>query len=210
MNSGLNTRRWSIIELTLFGIPAIYMSAFQIFQFNNIPVYVNVVVVAILIASIIIKLIRVVRSNARIVTLPSSGKQFTDYFSNWYKKNGVLTICCSDLKWIADETNKDISDSLILKAKERGDDENPTLTVWLPPSQINSARAQDLKNAGADIQQLPSRGLDSLMNFSLRDYNGVNSCIFRYKVPDTEKLTIHIHNSNAYTDLLVKICESFK
>ena len=134
------------------------------------------------------------------------GRSLPKFFIKWYKKEGYLTLCCNDVRWLSSNTELDILPILVNKAKQG------QLTLWLDSHEIDTTNAQQLYVAGADICSLPDDAIDAGMVFSIREYRGHKWCILRHKSEDghnPDTITVHKLNSNAYVSILEGYCKLF-
>ena len=205
------TQAYRLISLIGAGFATVCLALDQFALQVNLPFWVKSIAIISLIIGTISGIIAIVLSSSDggEKTLPYEGKRYTNFFVKWYIKEGNLTLCCNDLDWL-EGNNYGIFEALALKARQRRKDSNPTLVIWLSASEVDKPFAKALKELGAEIKSLPLGAVDSAMTFSIREYNGHKSSILRYKEANPDAITVHINNSDAYTALLEKLCESFE
>ena len=134
-------------------------------------------------------------------------KRFYRFFSNWYAKEGDLSIICDDIEWIVSENGNhmEILNTLIAKAR-RGN-----LYIFINPSKMEKKVAKQLALEGANMYAAPLP-LVNAFSFSCLSQMGNNSVIIVRKKSDDDGRRIRSRDiKNIYvTQMLNTLIENMR
>ena len=112
------------------------------------------------------------------VILEVDSKEYFDFFSEWYSRQGSIYIYCNDVEWMTD-------DKLINTLSNKILNKNESIYIYIVNEGVVSKK---LQNAGAIVNIINSGtyGTD-LFSFSCRNLNSTESLMLRYGYEDESK-----------------------
>lgn len=140
--------------------------------------------------------------------LKIGSKKFYEFFSEWYSKQGELTIICDDLDWIVPEDRTDMSIMRTLETKAH----NQKVNFILKKDALATYKYEEhLKKLGAKVYYTTGMLFDSY-SFSALSKMGNNTVIIARKKSDDDGDWIKFRDiNNAYvTGLLNNLIENLK
>lgn len=150
----------SAIGKLLTGIIAIVDCLYSIFRngssiFSNLPKEISIVYLVtfmilgiFLIGSTIFDFYVRIKKFPKIHKFQYQSKKFFEFFANWYRQAGTLSIISGDLEWIQNKDNSNIYEALIQKARNK--ELNLLLEKKVPEKII-----EELEIAGAKASTAP-------------------------------------------------------
>jgi len=142
------------IIASMNGLFALFTNTSNVFP--NLPDWIIVVYIAVfiilgifLVFGSILDFIVDRRKTVRQHKFQGQSEEFFQFFADWYRQPGKLSIICGDLDWIKTEENITVYNELRTKSAKK------QLTLLLG-SGINSKIASELKGLGATVMPAPN------------------------------------------------------
>lgn len=135
--------------------------------------------------------------------LKYQSKKFFKFFSNWYSKEGILTLICEDIDWTTSNNDNRIYQELIKKAI------NKELNLIIKRS--NNQLVSNLKEHGANVYEAPVSLVGNFSFSSLSRMSNNSIIIARKKSEDKDDKVIFRDINNIYvTELLNSLIDTLK
>lgn len=117
-----------------------------------------------------------------------NSSNFRDFFVDWYSQEGILSIYCNDLCWLALEGNKKILEEMKKKKNK--------LNVYIKGN-MKDEIVDELKKSGANIYQRKD-GMKTAHRMSILDTDGIEKIIIRNQ--DAASDEVVFIETNSYQD----------
>jgi hypothetical protein len=169
--------------------------------FNIVCTVVFVVLGTLLVFGSILEFTADSRRSVQLHKFQYQSEAFFNFFSEWYKQPGKLSIICGDLDWIKNEKNMTVYNQLLTKSDNRE-------LKLLMGNGIHSEIVSELKRHGAKVMPAPNNIVSTYTFSCLSLMDDVAGKIIvrdkhRYPTPSTgETIFEEISDSHIITELL--------